>query len=350
MAIVLEEALKESLKTGKLLPVYILVGEDAYLKTLYLNKISKSIADKDDIFNYSKFSGQCNLQDVYDSVMQMPMMSDRKCVILNDYDFKHCSDSDFEKLVTLISETPEETTFILYFDGIEIDFKKGARFSKLVSACQKNGGLAVELKHRSRSELVKMLSQGALKRGSKMDFAVGNYMVETCGDDINLLSGELEKLCAFVGEGVVTKAHIDEVCTPTVEANIFKLADCIFACDSTKALKMLDELLFMKTKAMTVHYNISAAFVDVYRALCAKQGGHTNKDVVDKFGYKSRAFAVEKAFQKLPKMDFKKTKLCLDVLVETDKGLKSFASNERLLLEEMIVKLIYIISKGEPID
>ena len=90
MAIVLEEALKESLKTGKLLPVYILVGEDAYLKTLYLNKISKSIADKDDIFNYSKFSGQCNLQDVYDSVMQMPMMSDRKCVILNDYDFKQC--------------------------------------------------------------------------------------------------------------------------------------------------------------------------------------------------------------------------------------------------------------------
>ena len=71
--------------------------------------------------------------------------------------------------------------------------------------------------------------------------------------------------------------------------------------EENKKLKMLDELLFMKTKVMTVHYNISAAFVDVYRALCAKQGGHTNKDVVDKFGYKSRAFAVEKAFQKLGK-------------------------------------------------
>ncbi|MBO5321453.1 MAG: DNA polymerase III subunit delta [Clostridia bacterium] len=350
MAVVLENALKENLKSGKLLPVYILVGEDAYLKTLYLEKISKSIADKDDIFNYSKFTAQCNLQEVYDSVMQMPMMSDRKCVILNDYDFKHCSDSDFEKLLTLILETPEETTFILYFDGIEIDLKKGAKFKKLVSACEKNGGMAVELKHRTRAELVKMLCQGALKRGTKMDLAAGNYLVETCGEDINLLSGELEKLCAFVGESAVSKAHIDEVCTPTVEANIFKLSDLIFACDSTKALKMLDELLFLKTKPMTILFNVSAVFVDIYRALCAKQKGLGIKETADAFGYKTRSFAVEKAFQKLGKMDFKKTKLCLDTLVATDKALKSFSANERLLLEEMIIKLIYIISKGEALD
>ena len=51
MAIIFEEQLKISLKRDGLLPVYILFGEDAYLKGMYLNKISKSIADEDDIFN-----------------------------------------------------------------------------------------------------------------------------------------------------------------------------------------------------------------------------------------------------------------------------------------------------------
>ena len=37
------------------------------------------------------------LQEVYDSVMQFPFMSDKKCVILDDFDFEDCSKTDFEK-------------------------------------------------------------------------------------------------------------------------------------------------------------------------------------------------------------------------------------------------------------
>ncbi len=350
MAIIFEEALKQNLKNGQLLPVYILFGEDAYLKTIYLNKISKSIADKDDVFNYSRFVGQCDLQEVYDSVMQMPMMNDRKCVILNDYDFEHCSSSDFERLVSLISEVPLETTLILYFDSMEIDRKKGTKFKKIVSACEKSGGLAVALDHRSRSELVKMLCDDVAKRGCKMDMAVGNYLVETAGDDINLLRNELQKLCAFVGQGDITKAHIDEVCSVTVEANIFKLSDYIFAQNSTEALKMLDELFFMRTVPLSILYTVSGVFVDIYRAYCGKQSGKSNSEIALTFGYKNKEFLIERAGKKLGKMDFKRIKLCLETLVKTDNALKSFGSSPRLILEEMVVRLIYIIAQGEALD
>ncbi len=351
MAVVFEEALKKSLKTDGLLPVYILFGEDAYLKTSYLKKISKSIAEDDDVFNYSKFVTGCDLQEVYDSVMQLPVMSDKKCVVLNDYDFEHCSKADFDRLVLLLSEVPEECTLILYFDSMETDHKKGVKFKKLITACEKNHGLAVCLNHRSRAQLVKMLCDGAAKRNCKMDSSVGGYLVETAGEDINLLSSELTKLCAFVGEGAVTKAHIDEVCTKTVEADIFKLSDYILSGNSTEALKMLDELFFMRTEPMSIFYTVSGVFTDMYRVFCAKTQNVPLSEVAKSLGYpKNKEFLLDKASRNLKKMDFTRLSLCLEALVNTDKALKSFGSNPRCVLEEMIVKLIYIIAEGKSLD
>ena len=55
MAMIYEDALKSQIKSGALAPVYIILGEDDYLKRMYVNKISSLITDKDDIFNYSRF-------------------------------------------------------------------------------------------------------------------------------------------------------------------------------------------------------------------------------------------------------------------------------------------------------
>ena len=60
MAIFKEEALKRALKTGDK-NVFILFGEDGYLKKLYIEKISKPIAAADDVFNYQRFEADSSL-------------------------------------------------------------------------------------------------------------------------------------------------------------------------------------------------------------------------------------------------------------------------------------------------
>ncbi len=350
MAIIFEEALKKNIKAQNYLSVYLLFGDDGYLKQSYLNKISGAIAQSDDVFNYSKFEGACDLQSVYDAVMQMPIMQDRKCVILNDYDFESCSKTDFDRLLELIGEIPAETTLIMYFDSVETDPKKGVKFKKLVSACEKAGGACVQLDHRSRPELVKMLMGGAAKRGCKMDSAVANYLVETSGEDINLLSQELTKLCYFAGSGDITKANVDEVCVKTVDANLFKLSDFILACNTTDALKLLDELYFMKTEPMAILYTVSGVFVDIYRVYCGINSGLTVKDIAKEYGYGNRAFLLEKAQRSLKKLDFKRIRLCLNALTATDRAIKSFGSSPERCIEELIVKLVYIISVGDSLD
>ena len=42
--------------------------------------------------------------------------------------------------------------------------------------------------------------------------------------------------------------------------------------------------------------------------------------------------------------------LCLSELLSADNKLKSTSVNERVIIEELMVKLVYIMSEGEQID
>ena len=119
MAIVGEQALKSRMGKGDI-SVYLLFGDDGYLKKMYTKKIAEKVAEEDDVFNYQKFFGESDLQDVYDAVLQFPVMSDKKFVILTDYDFEKCEKSAFDKLCTLVAEVPDSCVFVLAFNALDI--------------------------------------------------------------------------------------------------------------------------------------------------------------------------------------------------------------------------------------
>lgn len=350
MAIASEDALKKQLASKKALPVYIIFGSDGYLKSRYVEKLSALAADKDDFFNYQRFEAECDLQEVYDACVQLPVMADKKCVILRDYDFEHCSKSDFDRLCRLLEEAEETAVLILWFDSTEIVPKKNTKFKKLVLSAEKCGGMAVELEHRKTPELVKMLIDGAAKRYCKLDSAAARYLVETAGEDICTLKNELDKLCFYSGGGVITKAQVDFVCTKTVETSVYNLSRQIISLDSSAAMQTLDELFYMHTEPMVILYTVSSVFVDIYRVYLCRKKGMPISEAASVYGYKGREFVLERAAQNLSKLDRKRINLCFGALLDADRRLKSFGTEPRTVLEQLIIRLIYIIAKGETVD
>ncbi len=349
MAIINETALKQKLKGGNC-NLYILLGDDSYLKQMYAKKIGSTTAAPDDIFNYQKFTGDSDLQDVYDAVLQFPMMSEKKFVCLTDYDFEGCSKSDFDKLCTILTETPDTCVFVMVFDALQIAVKKNNKLTKLVTAAEKNNGVAVELNHRTVPELVKMLTSGANKRGCRFDSAAARYLIETVGEDINTLKNEMEKLCAYSNKGEITKQTIESVCAKTVEANIYNLSKQIIECNMPNAIKLLDELFYLKVEPIIILSTISGFYVDMYRAFLGKDRGLQSAAIADDFGYKGREFVVRNAIADSKRFDNNKFNLSFDALRKADKALKSFSSNPRTILEQLVVRLSYIAVKGECLD
>lgn len=349
MPIVSESVFKKNI-SGIPSGVYLLFGDDGYLKKEYSKKIAEKIASPEDVFNYNRFYGECDLQDVYDSVLQLPIMSDKRYVELCDYDFEKCSKTDFERLCSLIEEVPDETVFVIRFDCFDFDPKKSSRFKKITASVSKANGLAVNLEHRKLPELIKMLTDGAAKRGVKLETNAARLLVETAGNDIEILRNEFNKLCSYADNGVITEETVDRVSIKTVEASVYNLYKHILAADTTKALVCLDEIFYMRIEPMVILYSISSAYVDIFRLYTAKQEGLGVSCVAEAFGYKGREFILEKSLSYLRKFDLKRLDLSFRALRDADKSLKSTGANERVILEQLIIRLIYILVKGESVD
>lgn len=344
-----EESLKISLKNNAN-NIYILFGDDGYLKNQYKNKLIRTVCEKDDIFNYQFFDSNCDLQDVYDAVLQFPMMNDKKCVVLDDYDFEDAKKEDFEKLCLILRENPDSCLLILSFEAIDCDYYKSAKFDTICKEAENNGGIAVKLSHRSISELAKMLVDGAKKRGCNFESNAARYLVETAGQDINILVNELEKLCCFSKGESITKQTVDEVAVKTVEAKIFDLSEQIANCKTDLALKTIDELFFMRVEPIVILSTVSSFYVDMYRIFISKKKGLTMNEIIETFSYKTRKFALEKAQAHIEKFNSNKFSLSFEALFDADKKLKSFSLDAKTVIEQCAIKLCYIVAKGEAID
>ena len=197
---------------------------------------------------------------------------------------------------------------------------------------------------------LKMLTDGAQKRGCTFEPAAAKYLVETAGEDISTLQNELNKLCFYLPGGTITRQDVDLVSVKTVEASVYNLSKHIFSRNAGEALKTLDELFFMRLEPMIILYTVSSAYVDLYRVFVCRKKGMKNSEIAAEFGYKGREFVLDRAAQSLSKFDFKRLALSFEALLAADKQLKSFGADPRTVLEQLTVRLIYIIAKGESVD
>lgn len=89
----------------------------------------------------------------------------------------------------------------------------------------------------------------------------------------------------------------------------------------------------------------------MYRASAASKAGVQKAEIAKDFSYpKTRQFLLDRASQNLRRFDSDKLRLSLQTLAEADKSLKTFGTDPRTVLEQLTVKLVYIIAKGEAVD
>lgn len=345
-----EQTLKKSLDAGAILPVYLLFGNDGFLKKQALDRIVKATVGSDDPLNLLRYEYGCDLQQVYDELNGYPVMADKKCVILSDFELDSCAKSEFDRLCELAGDPYETSVFVLYFDTVAVDLKKSDRAKKLIAAAEKAGGAAVLLDHRSREDLVRLLCASAKKQGCEMAPDAAGYLVDSCSQEMTVLKNELTKLCAYANGQPITRQTVDFVSVKSVEASVYNLSAKIVSGDTTGAMQLLDELYFMRIEPEIILYHISSAFVDMYRVRAAEKQGIRPDAIAADFKMKGREFVLRRAAGNLRQYSDTKLDRSFDALLAADKELKSYSSDGRLVIEKLIVKLIYIMKTGESLD
>ena len=88
----------------------------------------------------------------------------------------------------------------------------------------------------------------------------------------------------------------------------------------------------------------------MYRLYALKKGGVEKGELSELYGYKGREFLIDRAAQNLRLFDLKKLTLSFEALLDADRRLKSYGADGRIILEQLVIRLIYIIAKGEAVD
>lgn len=128
------QRINEDINNGNFRQMYLLYGEERYLKRQYREKLKKALCTDGDQMNVQVYEGKDqNIGEIIDLAETLPFLAERRVIFLDNSGlFK----AGGEKLAEYL-EHPNETTFFVFTEN-EID--KRSKLYKTVNS----GGIAVE--------------------------------------------------------------------------------------------------------------------------------------------------------------------------------------------------------------
>lgn len=324
--------------------LYYICGTEKMLVTHNTKKLIDKVAGKNPSdFNYHTFSNDFDVDEFAVALQVVPFVSEFNVVVVKDLDFADFSAADGDRIIDLISSVSGETIVILTFPTKPED-KSGAKDKKLKTISSKKGTV-VELNKLTVPNLQKKLVSWASKRNVILNIRAAALIVEYCGTDLNALKNELEKLCAYVGEGgEITKKHIDKLVTKNLESSIFDISKALINHDSTTAFTVLDRLIYQREEPIAILGVLATTYVDMYRARIAIKCGSRPTDLAKWFTYKSE-YRLNQAENNSKRTSTAVLRKSIDAITETDILLKSTRTDDRVQLELLIVKLLMIANE-----
>ena len=336
MAKVGEAELKNQIKAGDFSNVYMIYGEEDYLKEFYVNKLKNKLVEPAFAdFNFHQYDGKKTpISEILNDADMMPMMAEYSLLLVNDYPFDK-SKEDIEKVKNYLKDINPSAVVVFLFTQIEVN----AKFKTLENAIAK-AGTVVNLEKRTEGELAKLIISSAKKRGCSIDTANAKYMISLVGNDIKTVFNELEKICSFEGE--ITRKIIDDFAVKCLQARVFDLSKFILAGNSDGAYEVLRVLFAQKEEPIAVLSVISSCYIDMYRVKCAIASGEGENSIAGYFNYKGREWLIRNAVRDSKKLSLENLRSAIDVLSKTDELLKSTSIDKNLLLEETVMKLLML--------
>ena len=148
----------EDVKTGQFQPVYLLYGEETYLKRQYKQKLLQAVADIDDTMNTAFYEGKnINPGEIIDLAETLPFFAERRLILLeNTGMFK----TSCEELADYIKHMTETTCLVF----VEEEVDKRSKMYKAV----KNKGRVIEFARQTEALLTKWILSRLKREGKKI--------------------------------------------------------------------------------------------------------------------------------------------------------------------------------------
>lgn len=228
--------LKQQIKDNALLPLYLFYGTENYLKETYANAIRGAVpANGFEDFNHITLRGaDIPLSEYDDAWESFPMMAERKFVYISGSGiFQKPTEEQKEFWKEKFARCADDMIVVFNEDSVD---KRGVLYKSLVK-----NGMAIEFETPAINDMVTFITGRCLRAHRKIRRENARHIAELCGENLQSLVNELDKLFDYCGEEI-TKSDIDNVVSKSISIRIFDLTDAITAHNPKKAMEVLAEL------------------------------------------------------------------------------------------------------------
>lgn len=319
--------LAEEIKSGQLKQVYVLYGEEAYLRNQYRDRLKEALLGGGDPMNLHCFEGKdVRAGDVIDLAETLPFLAERRVIVLeNSGLFAHGG----EDLAAYLSAPAETVSFVFVESAVD----KRSRLYKAATA----RGRAIEFATQDEAVLKRWILGFLKKENKNITERDLNLFLDKTGSDMENIRGELEKLlCYCMDADVITAQDIEEICTKQVSSQIFDMINAVAERRQETAMALYYDLLTLKEPPMRILYLITRQFNLLLQVKELKNKGYGAAAIGEKVGL--AGFIAKKYAAQAAKFREADLRRALTDCVETEEAVKTGRMNDVMSVELLIVK------------
>lgn len=320
------QTLNQDIKDRSFKPVYLLYGEEAFLRNSYKNRMKEAIIG-DDTMNFASFEGKgLDVDELIRLADTMPFFAERRLILVENSGFFKTA---CEPLVQYLPAMPDTTCLI--FVESEVD-KRSKLFKKV-----KDMGCAAEMTRQNTAQLSRWAGGILAKEGRKITGHTMELFLSMTGDDMEHIRMELEKLISYtMGRDVITDEDVKAICTVQVTNRIFDMVSAIVTRQTRKAMDLYEDLLALKEPPMRILFLIARQFNQLLQVKELMGKGLDKGTIASKL--KMQPFVVGKVMPQARQFSREEILSYVDLCVEAEEAVKSGRLQDRLAVELLITK------------
>ena len=333
------QALFDEIKNGTLSGIYLFQGPEEFIKRSAIEKIRELLLPAGlEILNETVLEGAL-AADIIESAETLPVMCDRRLVLVKEWSMLTGAKTkdeagEAEKFEKWLPGAPESCVIVFLLRG-EADKRK-----KVYKALEKHAKI-IDFAYLTDGEIAKWIASRLKPKKKVMKTDAVNALIFLAGRDLTRLSGEVDKLAAFVGDkGEIMKEDVTAAVTPSAESNVFYMIDALVAGDAKRAYEILNAMLDAGEGPIGILAMITRQLRLMTHVKLLRDNGLPLAEIERRCALQH--FVAQRVYGQCAKLSAKKLEEGYRAGVESDFEAKSGKIRDRAALDRMMFLLLSI--------
>lgn len=332
------QGLFRSLKNGKIYPVYLIVGQQSYLKRLIRQQFLRLIPKAERTMNFAQDDLQTvGLDTVLNDARSAPFLGRHRLIWVDNPYFltgqngDHLNPTNLDHLAKYLEHPLSSTILVFFAPYPKLDHRK--QLTKVMERTSVNLDLNHISEYRVRNYVIKRIcSSGYHINNSALDL-----LIQRTDGQLSTVMNELPKLLLYsYRTKKITGAAINSLVTKSLNQNVFDLVNKVLRSEVTSAVDLYHELLMNGQQPLQINAILLGQFRLLLQVKILHRHGMMKRTISQTL--KVHPYRVKLALRTDPVFTLNRLSQAYLGLVDVEKRLKSTDQAAELLFEMFMIK------------